>query len=133
MAMEELLAVQELERRLDADYAAAQAEAKRRIAVEQRACARSLEDNLRNGEVEARRKMAEAERRAGEQTLTAREAEAAERLARGQAVLSMLEQTAQTLARSRAECEQMQASARERLDRAARWIMKEVVNGEWRS
>ena len=43
------------------------------------------------------------------------------------------EQTAQTLARSRAECEQMQASARERLDRAARWIMKEVVNGEWRS
>ena len=108
MAMEELLAVQELERRLDADYAAAQAEAKRRIAVEQRACARLLEDNLRNGEVEVRRKMAETERRAGEQT-------------------------AQTLARSRAECEQMQASARERLDRAARWIMKEVVNGEWRS
>ena len=37
MAMEELLAVQELERRLDADYAAAQAEAKRRGAARLRA------------------------------------------------------------------------------------------------
>ena len=38
MAMEELQQVQELEKELAAQYAAAQADAKRRIAVEQRAC-----------------------------------------------------------------------------------------------
>ena len=37
MAMEELQQVQELEKELAAQYAAAQADAKRRIAVEQRA------------------------------------------------------------------------------------------------
>ena len=40
MAMEELQQVQELEKELAAQYAAAQADAKRRIAVEQRAAAR---------------------------------------------------------------------------------------------
>ena len=60
MAMEELLAVQELEKRLAERYAEAQAEAKKRIAVEQRACARLLEDNRRNCDVDARQKMADA-------------------------------------------------------------------------
>ena len=60
MAMEELLAVQELEKRLAEQYAEAQAEAKKRIAVEQRACARQIEDNRRNCDVEARQKMADA-------------------------------------------------------------------------
>lgn len=108
MAMEELLAVQELEKRLAAQYAEAQAEAKKRIAVEQRACARLLEDNQRNGEVEARRAMAEAERCAAEQT-------------------------ARTLERSREQCRLMQEAARQNLARAAQWIMEEVVNGEWQS
>ena len=62
MAMEELQQVQELEKELAAQYAAAQADAKRRIAVEQRAAAR------RNADVEARQLMAEAEQRAGEET-----------------------------------------------------------------
>ena len=62
MAMEELQQVQELEKELAAQYAAAQADAKRRIAVEQRAAAREIED------VEARQLMAEAEQRAGEET-----------------------------------------------------------------
>ena len=64
MAMEELLAVQELEKRLAEEYAAAQAEAKKQLAVEQRACARLLEDNRRNCDVEARQLMADAEQRA---------------------------------------------------------------------
>ena len=58
MAMEELQQVQELEKELAAQYAAAQADAKRRIAVEHR----------RNADVEARQLMAEAEQRAGEET-----------------------------------------------------------------
>ena len=45
MAMEELQQVQELEKELTAQYAAAQADAKRRIAVEQRAAAREIEDS----------------------------------------------------------------------------------------
>ena len=44
MAMEELQQVQELEKELAAQYAAAQADAKRRIAVEQHAAAREIED-----------------------------------------------------------------------------------------
>ena len=51
MAMEELQQVQELEKELAAQYAAAQADAKRRIA-----------------DVEVRQLMAEAEQRAGEET-----------------------------------------------------------------
>ena len=108
MAMEELMAVQELEKRLAEQYAAAQAECKRRVAVEQRACARLLEDNFRNGEVEARRAMAEAERRAAEDT-------------------------AQTLARAQEDCGRMQQAAREHLAQAAQWSMEEVVRNEWRS
>ena len=68
MAMEELQQVQELEKELAAQYAAAQADAKRRIAVEQRAAAREIEDSRRNADVEARQLMAEAEQRAGEET-----------------------------------------------------------------
>lgn len=45
MAMEELQQVQELEKELAAQYAAAQADAKRRIAVEQHAAAREIEDS----------------------------------------------------------------------------------------
>ena len=67
MAMEELQQVQELEKELAAQYAAAQADAKRRIAVEQRAAAREIEDSRRNADVEARQLMAEAEQRAGEE------------------------------------------------------------------
>lgn len=52
MAMEELQQVQELEKELAAQYAAAQADAKRRIAVEQRAAAREIEDSRRNADVE---------------------------------------------------------------------------------
>ena len=48
MAMEELQQVQELEKELAAQYAAAQADAKRRIAVEQRAAAREIEDSRRS-------------------------------------------------------------------------------------
>ena len=51
MAMEELQQVQELEKELAAQYAAAQAE-----------------DSRRNADVEARQLMAEAEQRAGEET-----------------------------------------------------------------
>ena len=54
MVMEELQQVQELEKELAAQYAAAQADAKRRIAVEQRAAAREIEDSRRNADVEAR-------------------------------------------------------------------------------
>ena len=68
MVMEELQQVQELEKELAAQYAAAQADAKRRIAVEQRAAAREIEDSRRNADVEARQLMAEAEQRAGEET-----------------------------------------------------------------
>ena len=49
MAMEELQQVQELEKQLAEQYAAAQADAKRRIAVEQRAAARTIEDSRRCG------------------------------------------------------------------------------------
>ena len=55
MAMEELQQVQELEKELAVQYAAAQADAKRRIAVEQRAAAREIEDSRRNADVEVRR------------------------------------------------------------------------------
>ena len=68
MVMEELQQVQELEKELAAQYAAAQADAKRRIAVEQRAAAREIEDSRRNADVEVRQLMAEAEQRAGEET-----------------------------------------------------------------
>ena len=108
MAMEELLAVQELEKRLAEQYAEAQAEAKKRIAVEQRACARQIEDNRRNCDVEARQKMADAE-------------QCAQR------------QADEILLRSRRECEKMQQAAREKLDRAAQWIAEEVVRNEWQS
>ena len=47
MAMEELLAVQELEKRLAEQYAEAQAEAKKRIAVELRACWRTISATAR--------------------------------------------------------------------------------------
>ena len=104
MAMEELLAVQELEKRLAEEYAAAQAEAKKQLAVEQRACARLLEDNRRNCDVEARH----AEQRAAQQT-------------------------EKTLAEAHAACERMQKAARERLPRAAQWIAEEVVKSEWLS
>jgi len=108
MAMEELLAVQELEKRLAEEYAAAQAEAKKQLAVEQRACARLLEDNRRNCDVEARQLMADAEQRAAQQT-------------------------EKTLAEAHAACERMQKAARERLPRAAQWIAEEVVNDKWQS
>ena len=104
MAMEELLAVQELEKRLAEEYAAAQAEAKKQLAVEQRACARLLEDNRRNCDVEARQLMADAEQRAAQQT-----------------------------EKAHAACERMQKAARERLPRAAQWIAEEVVKSEWLS
>ena len=108
MAMEELLAVQELEKRLAERYAEAQAEAKKRIAVEQRACARLLEDNRRNCDVDARQKMADAEQRAQRQT-------------------------DEILAKARGECEKMQQAARAKLERAAQWIAEEVVNDKWQS
>ena len=108
MAMEELQQVQELEKELAAQYAAAQADAKRRIAVEQRAAARAIEDSRRNADVEARQRMAEAERRAGEET-------------------------ARILAGSREDCEKMQNAARANLERAAQWIAEEVVNSKWQS
>ena len=60
MAMEELQQVQELEKELAAQYAAAQADAKRRIAVEQRSAAREIEDSRRNADVEGRQLMASA-------------------------------------------------------------------------
>ena len=108
MAMEELLAVQELEKRLAERYAEAQAEAKKRIAVEQRACARLLEDNRRNCDVDAQQKMTDAEQRAQRQT-------------------------DEILAKARGECEKMQQAARAKLDRAAQWIAEEVVKSEWQS
>ena len=79
-----------------------------RIAVEQRACARQIEDNRRNCDVEARQKMADAEQRAQRQA-------------------------DEILLRSRGECEKMQQAAREKLDRAAQWIAEEVVRNEWQS
>lgn len=108
MAMEELQQVQELEKELAAQYAAAQADAKRRIAVEQRAAAREIEDSCRNADVEARQLMAEAEQRAGEET-------------------------EKILAKARTECEKMQSAARANLERAAQWIAEEVVNDKWQS
>ena len=106
MAMEELQQVQELEKELAAQYAAAQADAKRRIAVEQRAAAREIEDSRRNADVEARQLM--AEQRAGEET-------------------------EKILAKARTECEKMQSAARANLERAAQWIAEEVVNDKWQS
>ena len=108
MAMEELRYVQELEEKLAEQYALAQAEAKKTVAVEQRACARQIEDNRRNCDVEARQKMADAEQRARQRT-------------------------EEILAKAREECGQMQNAARGRLPRAAQWIAEEVVNGEWQS
>ena len=107
MAMEELQQVQELEKELAAQYAAAQADAKRRIAVEQRAAAREIEDSRRNAD-EVRQLMAEAEQRAGEET-------------------------EKILAKARTECEKMQSAARANLERAAQWIAEEVVNDKWQS
>ena len=107
MAMEELQQVQELEKELAAQYAAAQADAKRRIAVEQRAAAREIEDSRRNADVEARQLMAE-EQRAGEET-------------------------EKILTKARTECEKMQSAARANLERAAQWIAEEVVNDKWQS
>ena len=106
MAMEELQQVQELEKELTAQYAAAQADAKRRIAVEQRAAAREIEDSRRNADVEARQLM--AEQRAGEET-------------------------EKILTKARTECEKMQSAARANLERAAQWIAEEVVNDKWQS
>ena len=63
MAMEELQQVQELEKQLAEQYAAAQADAKRRIAVEQRAAARTIEDSRRNADVEARQMMGKKRKR----------------------------------------------------------------------
>ena len=60
MAMEELQQVQELEKELAAQYAAAQADAKRRIAVEQRAAAREIEDSRRNADEETEKILAKA-------------------------------------------------------------------------
>ena len=111
MAMEELQQVQELEKELAAQYAAAQADAKRRIAVEQRAAAREIEDSRRNADVEARQLMAEAEQRAGEET----------------------EKILFYIAKARTECEKMQSAARANLERAAQWIAEEVVNDKWQS
>lgn len=108
MAMEELQQVQELEKQLAEQYAAAQADAKRRIAVEQRAAARTIEDSRRNADVEARQMMAAAEQRAGEETK-------------------------KILARSREECDKMLQAARGRLERTAQWIVEEVVNDKWQS
>ena len=99
---------QELEKQLAEQYAAAQADAKRRIAVEQRAAAREIEDSRRNADVEARQLMAEAEQRAGEET-------------------------EKILAKARTECEKMQSAARANLERAAQWIAEEVVNDKWQS
>ena len=79
-----------------------------RIAVEQRAAAREIEDSRRNADVEARQLMAEAEQRAGEET-------------------------EKILARARTECEKMQSAARANLERAAQWIAEEVVNDKWQS
>lgn len=109
MAMEELQQVQELEKQLAEQYAAAQADAKRRIAVEQRAAARTIEDSRRNADVEARQMMAAAEQRAGE------------------------EETKKILACSREECDKMLQAARGRLERTAQWIAEEVVNDKWQS
>ena len=103
MAMEELQQVQELEKELTAQYAAAQADAKRRIAVD-----REIEDSRRNADVEARQLMAEAEQRAGEET-------------------------EKILTKARTECEKMQSAARANLERAAQWIAEEVVNDKWQS
>ena len=108
MAMEELLAVQELEKRLAEQYVEAQAEAKKRIAVEQRACARQIEDNRRNCGVEARQKMTDAEQRAQRQA-------------------------DEIIAKARGECEEMQQAARAKLECAAQWIAEEVVRNEWQS
>lgn len=108
MAMEELQQVQELEKQLAEQYAAAQADAKRRIAVEQRAAARTIEDGRRNADVEARQMMAAAEQRAGEETK-------------------------KILACSREECDKMLQAARGRLERTAQWIAEEVVNDKWQS
>ena len=105
MAMEELQQVQELEKQLAEQYAAAQADAKRRIAVEQRAAARTIR---RNADVEARQMMAAAEQRAGEETK-------------------------KILACSREECDKMLQAARGRLERTAQWIAEEVVNDKWQS
>ena len=108
MAMEELRYVQELEKKLAEQYALAQAEAKKAVAVEQRACARQIEDNRRNCDVEARQKMADAEQRAQQRT-------------------------EEILAKAREKCGQMQNAARGRLPRAAQWIAEEVVKSEWQS
>lgn len=108
MAMQELERAAELEQRLAAEYAAAQADAKKRIVIEQRAGARLIEDSRRSGEVESRRMMDEAERRAAEKT-------------------------DETLAQAREACEEMKRKARERLDDTAQWIMEKVVNNEWQS
>ena len=83
-------------------------DAKRRIAVEQRAAAREIEDSRRNADVEERQLMAEAEQRAGEET-------------------------EKILAKARTECEKMQSAARANLERAAQWIAEEVVNDKWQS
>ena len=85
MAMEELQQVQELEKQLAEQYAAAQADTKRRIAVEQRAAART-------------QMMAAAEQRAGEETkkILACSREECDKML--QAARGRLERTAQWIA-----------------------------------
>jgi len=108
MAMEELQQVQELEKELAAQYAAAQADAKRRIAVEQHAGRARVATGRQKAGVGVRQLMAEAEQRAGEET-------------------------EKILAKARTECEKMQSAARANLERAAQWIAEEVVNDKWQS
>ena len=88
MAMEELQQVQELEKQLAEQYAAAQ----------QRAAARTIEDSRRNADVEARQMMAAAEQRAGEETkkILACSREECDKML--QAARGRLERTAQWIA-----------------------------------
>lgn len=108
MMMEEIRAAAELERQLAEQYAAAQAEAKKRITLEQRAGERHLEDSRRNEEVDARHRMEDAERRAAAQT---------------DAVLS----------KAREACEAFKQRARAQMDETAEWIAEKVVEEQWQS
>lgn len=108
MMMDEMRRAAELEQRLAEEYAAAQAEAKKTVALEQRAGERMLEDSRSNEEVEVRHRMEEAERRAAEQT-------------------------AAVLDKARADCEALKCAARERMEQTAQWIAERVVEEQCRS
>ena len=108
MMMEQIRSAAELEQRLAAEYAAAQADAKKQIALAQRAGARHVEDSRHSEELEARHRMEEAEQRAEAQTQS-------------------------VLARAREDCEKLKQRAAAHMEETAQWIAEKVVEEQWQS